>query len=108
MTEGMEPAVEVDRRWRIRKEISVPTLGFLLAQAVATTWLMSSAWSDVHDNLRAADRRLEKLEKVDSENRLTRLEADGECTKQLLIRLEQAQGRQEDKLDRVLERLPKQ
>lgn len=89
--------MDVDQRWRVKKEISLPTLGFLVVQGLVLTWGISAAWSSINDDQRAAANRIERLEKVDTENRLTRLEADGENMKRLLERID-------SKLDRLIEK----
>lgn len=89
--------LQVDNRWRVRKEISLPTLAFLVLQALALAWGISAAWASLNEYDRAADNRLERLEKIDAENRLTRLEADSETTKRLLERIDA-------KLDRLIEK----
>lgn len=104
MAEETEMAVEVDKNWRIRKEISWPTLIALVAQAAVLIWITAGAAADTRAALEQQSKRLDKLEKVDSENRLTRLEAQSEATKALLERIDTAISHLDSKLDRVIER----
>lgn len=81
-------ALAVDKQWRLSKQISVITLGALAAQAVVLIWIASSAYAELKSDGTARDRRLERIERVNVEERLVRLETQAENTKDALDRIE--------------------